>query len=180
MSASFTIPENPTSLLEIGPLTAPLEPLDIWWHAANSRDWTEKSFKYIAKVSSMGELTGIMCHIESTGKFSSGFWFIMRQNVPPRLEHSMNIRGGAYSYCAPEGEAFDLFWKYSIALGLKTISENPAEVFQGIVSSPKRDGYYLLKMWTQNANTSDPARLRIYDRRMRGQIGFKRLVESNC
>lgn len=120
----------------------------LWYHSSEEKKWTPSTYKQIHTVKNWGEFWGL---IDTLGEESllGGFFFLMKNDIPPLWENKANIRGGSYTVRVPRREASDIFLKYSIACIINEAMTNPDNNIIGISIAPKK-AYNVISLWNDD------------------------------
>lgn len=127
----------------------------LWYHSPTETKWTPSTFSQLATVHTFGEFWA-MKDVMSDEAFLNGFFFLMRDPLPPLWENKGNIRGGSYSMRIPRKDASLVYDKYMLAGMLDQASSNPENRITGICISPKK-GFNIITIWNEDFTKSqDP------------------------
>lgn len=140
----------------------PNGPWTLYYHDTQDQNWSEDSYKRVAKFIDYKTLWAAVNSI-GVEKFNNGMWFFMRDPHPPLWENHMNIRGGSYCIKVSMNLSFDIFQRYMAAATLDEVSKRPVEnSIVGISISPKK-GFHIIKVWNHNGKNSDVKDLALLD-----------------
>ncbi len=120
----------------------------LWYHSSEEKKWTPSTYKKIHSVSTWGEFWGL---IDTLGEETllGGFFFMMRDQIPPLWENKGNIRGGSYTIRVPRREASDLFLRYSIAGIIGEALNHADNHVMGVSIAPKK-AYNVISIWNED------------------------------
>lgn len=122
---------------------------NIWFHRVDDRNWLIDSYNNIATIECLEEYKYYYDNIKT---FTSGMFFIMKDNIPPLWEDTNNINGGIITYKITKKNA-DFIWR-ELTMGLlgNTLIKNidDHKYINGISISPKINNC-IIKIWV---NTS--------------------------
>lgn len=125
----------------------------LWYHSPENDDWKLKSYKKIYDFDTIEKYWNLIDKIPPL-HFSSGMFFLMKNNIPPLWEDQYNINGGHWSYKVVKKNASECFVEAMTA----TIAEqicNQTDIITGISISPKK-GFCIIKVWNNNSEYQDP------------------------
>lgn len=128
----------------------------LWYHSPEDDDWKFKSYKKIYKFNTVEDYWSLINNIPKL-HFSSGMFFLMKNDIPPLWEDQFNINGGHWSYKVYKKEASECFIEAMIATITEQICNNP-EIVTGISISPKK-GFCIIKVWNDNSEYQDTTML---------------------
>lgn len=120
----------------------------IWYHSPTESKWTPSTFSQVATMSTFGEFWAIMDHLTDEALLN-GFFFLMRDPLPPLWENKANIRGGSYSMRISRKDAADVYHKYMIAAMLSQAAADSANKINGVCISPKK-GFNIITIWNED------------------------------
>lgn len=120
----------------------------LWYHHVNDNNWTEDSYTRLCKVKTVEDYCRMM---NTIGKYISGMFFFMRENVFPRWEDINNIGGGYWSFRISKDDS-DEAWRNllnTLIGNTLTRNTNDMELINGISISPKINNC-IIKVWNKD------------------------------
>ena len=120
----------------------------LWYHSPNEQKWTPSTYMQVATVSTFGEFWALIDSL-SDEAILNGFYFLMRDPLPPLWENKGNIRGGSYSMRISRKDASDVYYKYMIAAMLGSAAKDTDNKITGICISPKK-GFNIITIWNED------------------------------
>lgn len=119
----------------------------LWYHSAESRDWSLDGYKKYAVIGTVEDFWEIYNDLPSIN--NRDMWFLMREGFPPRWEDPVNAEGGSFKFRV-RGDEAENAW---LTLSTHLISENlckgqaDSEFNSGLGVSPKKNGYVTISVW---------------------------------
>ena len=120
----------------------------LWYHSPNEQKWTPSTYIQVATVKTFGEFWALIDAL-SDEAILNGFYFLMRDPLPPLWENKGNIRGGSYSMRISRKDADSVYYKYMIAAMLGTAAKDADNKITGICISPKK-GFNIITIWNED------------------------------
>ena len=125
----------------------------LWYHSVNDNKWTEDSYRKLCELNSLEDMWKLMNTIST---FTSGMFFLMREDIFPRWEDINNIDGGYWSFRVTKKNTDDA-WQNLIATLIsnnlmKDINNMP--LINGISLSPKINNC-IIKIWSNDFTKND-------------------------
>lgn len=124
--------------------------ISYWFHEVNNNDWTLNGYRYITTITTYEELLYIYSRLEN---YTSGMFFIMKNDILPIYEDSKNEKGGYWSIKVSKRDTFELIKKitYYIFIHGITINNKYDDYINGFSVSPKINNC-IIKIWTSDFN----------------------------
>jgi translation initiation factor 4E len=120
----------------------------LWYHSSEEKKWTPSTYQQIHTVNSWGEFWGL---INSLGDDTllGGFFFLMKDPIPPLWENKGNIRGGSYTIRVPRRDATDIFIKYTVSSIIGDAMKSADNNIVGVSIAPKK-AYNVISIWNND------------------------------
>jgi len=125
----------------------------LWYHNPESTDWEETSYIKIYKFRSLEEFWALYNKVPDL-HFSTGMYFLMRDNILPLWEDENNKNGGCWSYKVSKKEAAKAYRELSMHLISERICMKYPNIITGISISPKK-GFCIIKIWNNDCDKND-------------------------
>ena len=129
----------------------------LWAHLPHDIDWSIKSYKKIAELSTIEEVLSIYANLPPKLVVNC-MLFLMRADVAPIWEDPKNCKGGSFAYKL-NNKTVPSCWK-SVSYGACGESLTNNKKLQGnitgITISPKKN-FCILKIWTTSCEYQDAA-----------------------
>jgi translation initiation factor 4E len=120
----------------------------LWDHSSEEKKWTPSTYKQIHTILCWCDFWELFDTI-GDDTLLGGFFFLMRDPIPPLWENKGNIRGGSYTIRVPRRDSADVFLRYSIASILGETMKNISNNVVGISIAPKR-AYNVISIWNDD------------------------------
>lgn len=127
----------------------------VWYHAITEQSWAPESYVSLCddlpqkSVGTIGEI----CRIYSSfGKnISAGYFFLMREGIPPLWENRANAGGGYWSFKVSKTESFNIWTQLTAAFVGGCLTKDPARSSEitGISVSSKLSNC-VMKIWNRD------------------------------
>ena len=128
----------------------------LWYHPTSNPDWSIKSYTKVCDFKNIEDVIIILKLIPDY-IICNCYFFIMKKNIDPIIEHEKNRNGGYFKYRITNKYVYDT-WKYlTYALTGGTISKNKLflEQVNGISISPKKN-FCVIKIWMKRCDFQNP------------------------
>ena len=131
----------------------------LWAHLPHDTDWTLKSYRKIAKISSVEEAIALVNSVPDQ-MIKNCMLFLMRDGIIPLWEAPANKNGGCFSFKIGNKHIADIWRIVSQVLMGETISNDTKflESVNGMTISPKR-AFCILKFWMKDLDHQDPNKI---------------------
>lgn len=120
----------------------------VWYHSPTESRWTPSTFSQVGSVATFGEFWALQDHLTDEALLN-GFFFLMRDPLPPLWENKANIRGGSYSMRISRKDAADVYHKYMLAAMLGQAATDAGNKINGVCISPKK-GFNIITIWNED------------------------------
>ena len=126
---------------------------DTWtlsWHDPNGADWTDKSYKPVATMSTVRDFWRV-ANTFSVDAWSSSSFFLMREHIAPMWEDAHNEHGGCWSMKVMRHHLADVWMNLMVSVLGETLVL-PAHrtgmwsVVNGVSITPKRN-FVIIRVW---------------------------------
>jgi len=118
----------------------------IWYHDPNDKRWSSDSYDKLAYITTIEEF---LTHYESIDSFTSGMFFLMKDDIPPIWEDPNNIKGGILTYKILKTTSDNIWNDLSMMLIGGSLSDDYTYI-NGISISPKINNC-IIKIWIKDA-----------------------------
>jgi len=145
----------------------------LWYHSPENDDWKFKSYKKIYEFDTIEKYWKLIDEIPPL-HFSSGMFFLMKNNIPPLWEDQYNINGGHWSYKVFKKNASECFIEAMTATIAEQICQEKS-IITGISISPKK-GFCIIKVWNNDSDYQDPT---ILNETIKGFIASDTIYKSH-
>lgn len=119
-----------------------------WYHHINDNNWTEESYMRLYDITTINDYWKLMNTINT---FTSGMFYVMRENVLPRWEDVNNFEGGFWSFRVMKKDA-DVVWRNVVSAMIgNTLTKTPTDMMEinGVSISPKINNC-IIKIWNKD------------------------------
>jgi translation initiation factor 4E len=121
----------------------------LYFHDPEDEDWSEKSYKHVATMSSVEDFIGVQKNFEDA--WSKGMFFVMREHIKPLWEDEHNCNGGCISFKIMKNEVSKFWFLFSgMVVGENIMhGEHKHKLWDkvcGVSISPKRS-FCILRVW---------------------------------
>jgi hypothetical protein len=123
-------------------------PWSMWYHSPTESKWTPSTYMQMGSAATFGEFWALIDHL-SDEALLNGFFFFMRDPLPPLWENKGNIRGGSYSMRISRKDAAEIYQKYMLAAMIGQATTNPDNKVTGVCISPKK-GFNIITIWNED------------------------------
>ena len=120
----------------------------LYFHPAKEQRWHIDTYKVVATVRTYRQLAELFAAIRPTDWARSKF-FICPEGIPPLMENSKNIRGGAYSLRVARDIVGEVMQRYILAAVIGQLTTNPENLVSCIRITPRRD-FNILQVWNRD------------------------------
>jgi len=145
----------------------------LWYHSPENDDWKFKSYKKIYEFDTIEKYWKLIDEIPPL-HFSSGMFFLMKNDIPPLWEDQYNINGGHWSYKVFKKNASECFIEAMTATIAEQICKEKS-IITGISISPKK-GFCIIKVWNNDSDYQDPT---ILYENMKGFVAGDTIYKSH-
>lgn len=122
---------------------------NIWYH--HSKDnWTINGYRKIYTINNAFDFWQLYNNWESLGGVYSRHFFIMKNNVKPIWEDTMNLKGGCWSYKINDNMASDLWEELSVLMVTNELVNNTNIL--GLSIAIKKYNTCVIKIWNDDSN----------------------------
>lgn len=131
----------------------------LWAHLPHDTDWTLKSYRKIAKVSSVEEAIALVNSVPDQ-MIKNCMLFLMRDGIIPLWEDPANKNGGCFSFKIVNKHIANIWRVVSQVIMGETISNDKKflESVNGMTISPKRS-FCILKLWMKDLEHQNPQKI---------------------
>jgi hypothetical protein len=131
----------------------------LWAHLPHDTDWTLKSYRKIARISSAEEAIALVNSVPDQ-MIKNCMLFLMRDGIIPLWEDPANKNGGCFSFKIGNKHIADIWRIVSQVIMGETISNDKKflESVNGMTISPKR-AFCILKLWMKDLDHQDPSKI---------------------
>jgi hypothetical protein len=122
---------------------------NMYFHKVNDSNWDINSYIKINQIEKMDDLLYLFNKIKN---YTSGMFFIMKDDIKPIYEDKRNINGGVWTFKLSK-KYCNVFWKEICLLFCKnelTNKKEDGEIINGLSISPKINNI-ILKIWISKA-----------------------------
>jgi translation initiation factor 4E len=125
----------------------------LWYHHVNDNDWTDESYTKLYKIKTIEDFWQIKSTIQT---YTSGMFFLMKDDIFPRWEDINNLDGGFWSFRITKKDSDQIWENLLIALIGNTLTKNvdDMESITGVSISPKINNC-IVKIWNNSAEKND-------------------------
>ena len=124
----------------------------LWYHSCENKSWDINSYQKISKISTILEFWQLYNSI-TNNNLQFGMYFLMREDILPMWEDSLNKNGGCWSFKVMKKETYSAWFELSIAaIGeMIMLSDEYIKHINGITISPKKN-FSIIKIWLSDKN----------------------------
>ena len=123
-----------------------------WYHTIKTDDWSQESYVFIHKVSTLEEVWGVL-NLITPQHLKNGMYFIMKNDIFPEWSNKENMNGGYWSLKLKDMCTKD-FFKWVIYMVTEHLYTHDKGSIHGISYSPKYD-HGILKIWNSDSKYGD-------------------------
>lgn len=125
----------------------------LWYHHVNDNNWSEESYTKLHEINTIEDFWMIMNTIKT---FTSGMFFVMKEDVFPRWEDINNIDGGYWSFRISKKDTNKIWQTIFASLIGNTLTKKVDDMnsINGISLSPKINNC-IIKIWNNDYNIND-------------------------
>jgi hypothetical protein len=120
----------------------------LWYHSPTETKWTPSTYQQVATMNTFGEFWAIKDALSDEAVLN-GFFFLMRDPLPPLWENKGNIRGGSYSMRIARKDSNIVYEKYMLAAMLNEAATDKRNKITGVCISPKK-GFNIITIWNED------------------------------
>ena len=125
----------------------------LWYHRINDSDWDENSYTRLFEIKTIEDYWRMMNTLRT---FTSGMFFMMKDDIFPRWEDMNNIDGGYWTFRVIKNDC-DKIWRdllaHLVGNHLTKDVENMSMI-NGISLSPKINNC-IIKVWNNDYKLDD-------------------------
>ena len=150
----------------------------LYFHPAKETRWHMDTYKLICTVKTFRELGQVFSAVTSND-WARGKFFFCVEGIPPLMENTRNIRGGAYSVRVDRAIAGEVMCRYILAAVLGRLMINPKNSVNCVRITPRRD-FNILQVWNRDCQTFNKATdIGMPDSRIApGEVQYKPHIEK--
>lgn len=119
----------------------------LWYHDPDDKKWSIESYKKVGYITTLEEF---LTYYDSIHSFISGMFFLMKNDIPPIWEDSMNINGGILTYKLLKNVSDKIWYELSMMLIGGSLSKDYSNI-NGISISPKINNC-IIKIWIKDSS----------------------------
>lgn len=120
----------------------------LWYHSPTEQKWTPNTYNQICTFDTFGSLHAALDAL-SDEALLNGFFFLMRDPLPPLWENKGNIHGGSYSMRISRKDASEVYQKYMLAAMIGEAMTSNENKVCGVCISPKK-GFNIITIWNED------------------------------
>ncbi len=125
----------------------------IWYHHVSDTNWLEESYTKLFEIETLEDFWKINNTIRT---YTSGMFFVMRENIFPRWEDINNIDGGYWTFRISKKDLDQIWTTLFATLVGNTLTKKieNMDMINGISISPKINNC-IIKVWNNDYNKND-------------------------
>ena len=125
----------------------------LWYHHVNDNNWDEDSYKKLCKIKT---IEGFWSTMDTIKTYTSGIFFLMKEDIFPRWEDINNLDGGYWSFRITRKDSDQIWENVLVALIGNTLTKKveDMELITGVSVSPKINNC-IIKVWNNSSAVKD-------------------------
>lgn len=129
--------------------------MDQWnlWYHHEKDNWKISGYKKIYKINIVSDFWKLHNNWDKLKGINSHHFFLMKNEITPLWEDSMNLNGGCWSYKIHEDQAEKLWNELAVYLVCNQIISNSDESI-GLSICLKKNNYSVIKIWNRNSKNN--------------------------